>query len=239
MTFPAPPRLHILHVPGADPERDQIVRDLVEQGNACVHEDPSREGCMATWLRCLDCAVRTDGQYDWTAIVSDDAAPLRGWQQHLERACTYSPSPLLGITHHGSYGRTLLEAGVAYGTGPHTLWGGAIAYHQSQLAPLQRFAHPIVERYGYPHDDCLVMVFAARQGKPTAMTSRAILGQPHLRSLLNHNTAIRSPEVTIENALGPTYWQSPRSAPVRRGMPSILWPGAAIKPIPITTGART
>lgn len=216
--FPAPPRVHVLHVPGVDSLRDEIVAKLSDQSDTCVHLDPSREGCMATWLKAVDCAWERDADLDWSVILSDDADPLRGWQQHLERACTYSPNPVLGLTHFGGYGTRALRRGVPYGVGPYLIWGGAIAYHRTVIAGLADWAPGVVAATGYKHDDCLTAGYLKKRGWETAMVARAIFGQPVKQSLLGHNTVIRSPETTIENTQGPAYSSKPRAIRVHRGI---------------------
>lgn len=216
MEFPAPPRVHILHVPGVDPDRDAIVAKLRDQADACVHEDPDRIGCAPNWLRAMQCAVKTDIS-TWSIVLSDDADPLPGWQQHLERACKHSPAPVLGLTHFGGYGEKPIAAGAPYGVGPYLLWGGAIAYHVNILRPLTVWAARIIREHNYPHDDCLVAAFMLKSRHQTAMCARAIFGQPVKASLLNHNTPIRSPKTTILDA-GPPWSSSPRSVRVSRGI---------------------
>ena len=204
-SFPAPPRLHVLHVPGADPERDLIVAAQQGQADVCLHTDPSRRGVMPTWLDALECAGQADTGYSWSVIVQDDALPLRGWAQHLERACLASPHPVLGLTHFGGYGLLPLEKGAPYAEGPYLLWGAAIAYHRALLPGLLTFATRVYETTGYVHDDVLAAAYAMRTNHHTAMTARAIFDQPVKRSLLGHNTPIRRPSSTIESHEGPEY----------------------------------
>lgn len=220
--FPAPPRVHILHVPGADPLRDAIVGKLVEQADACVHLDPERAGCMANWLRALACAHATDQDLPWSVILSDDADPLRGWQQHLERACNYSPEPVLGLTHFGGYGQAALDKGAPYGVAACSVWGGAIAYHRQFLNGLARWAPRVVAETGYPHDDRLVASYALKTGAKCALAARAIFGQPVKKSLLGHNTPIRSPKTTIENCGGPAWSARPRFVSINVAKPPEL-----------------
>lgn len=219
MEFPAPPRVHVMHVPGADPQRDEIVARLVEQGDACLHLDPDRQGLMVNWLDTLDCAAHRDGDdgHSWSVVLSDDAEPLPGWQQHLERACLNSPSPILGLTHFGSYGAEALRRGLPYAVGSYLIWGGAIAYRTSIVRDLRRWASRLYAEIGYPHDDVLSCAFAMRMGWDVAMVTRAIFGQPVKKSLLGHNTQIRHPATTIEMP-GPSYGVRPSSMKVTRSI---------------------
>lgn len=212
--FPAPPRPHVIWVPGADPDRDEIVARLRQQSDACIHADPRRRGLMTTWLEALACAV---DDRPWAVILSDDADPLPGWQQHLERACMNSPAPLLGLTHFGQYGRQALDKGAPYGVGANLLWGGAIAYHGSVLPGLLDWATRQVAETGYKHDDALVAAYALHFRLDTAVAARAIFGQPIKASLLGHNTPIRVPSTTILDP-GPPWSALPRSARVHRAV---------------------
>jgi hypothetical protein len=204
-----------MYVPDVDPARDAIVAKLTEQGEACIHADPAREGCIQTWLKAIRCAATTDLDYSWSIVLSDDADPLRGWQQHLERACTYSPEQVLGLTHFGSYGQQALAKGAPYGVGPNLTWGGGIAYHRSIVRDLAEWCTRTFGETGYVHDDRMVAAFQMRRGRQTALAARAIFGQPIKKSLLNHNTQIRHPYTTIENCEGPEWSATPRFVKVR------------------------
>lgn len=215
-------KVHVLHVPNVDSQRDEIVTrlGLPENVDLCVHEDPERNGCMSTWLDCLQCAARHDtDKQDWSVIVSDDADPLTNWVSHMRRACANSPQPFLGLTHFGGYGQQALAKGVPYGMGPHLVWGGAIGYHRSYLRQLNEWAHMVVDQTDFPHDDWLVMAFARKVRVQTAMTARAIFGQPVKKSLLGHNTPVREPATTIENIWGPDYSARPHYARISRTVP--------------------
>lgn len=213
--FSAPPRLHVLHVPGADPQRDEIVARLVEQGDACLHLDPGRRGIMSTWLEAVACAATESNP--WAVIVQDDADPLRGWQQHLERACTNSPQPVLGLTYFGQYGSKAAAKGAPFAEGRNLIWGGAVAYHHTFLQGLAEWAPRVVEQTDYPHDDRLVAAYAMKRGHRTALVSRAIFDQPVAQSLVGHNTRIRTPALTILNE-GPVWSSRPRSVNVSAGV---------------------
>ncbi len=76
-------RLHVIHVPGADLERDKIVAGLCEQIETCVHLDPDRNGCMWNWLTAISCAADKDKDQSWSVVLSDDALPVTGWRTAL------------------------------------------------------------------------------------------------------------------------------------------------------------
>lgn len=205
------PRVHVLHVPEADPIRDDIVARLRDEGRACVHADPDRHGCMTTWLAALSCAVEHDGDLDWTVILSDDADPLTGWQEHLPLACEFSPDPVLGLTHLGGVGAGILAHGAPYGRGPGLLWGGAIAYRRAFLVSLAPWAARVQTRTGSQHDDRLVAAYAMHTGGLPALTARALFGQPAI-SLLGHLGSDVGPIATITTATGPAWNATPRWA---------------------------
>jgi hypothetical protein len=205
-----------MHVPGADHHRDAIVARLQAEGEVCLHEDPDREGLMPTWLRALWCARENDRQQSWSVVLSDDAFPLRGWQQHLERACLSSPEPVLGLTHFGAYGERALLKGCAYMTGPYLLWGGAIAFNRMFLEGLLPWVGEVYAKTKYPHDDVLTCAFAMKMGWGTANVARAIFDQPVQQSLIGHNTPIRRPATTIVSCDGPSYRRQPSGVRVSR-----------------------
>lgn len=198
---------HTIWVPGADEDRDEIVLQQKAAFDTCVHADPDKNGCMWNWLRAIRCAALHDTDKDWVVILSDDAQPLSGWKDHLDPALANSPEDVLGLTHFGGYGTGALRKGAAYGVGRYLVWGGAIAYRQSIVRDLAQFGHQVHAATGYPHDDGLVAIFQNRRGAQTAMTARAIFGQPVKQSLIGHNTPIRTPDTTIENSEGPAYAQ--------------------------------
>lgn len=211
--FPAPPKLHVTYVPGVDSDRDRIVSIQSEQTEVCLHEDPEREGCMANWLSALRCAAQNDVDHSWSVILCDDALPLWGWQQHLERACVNSPQPVLGLTHFGGYGTKAVDKKLPYVEGPCMLWGGAIAYNAAIRTELSQWAHHVNQTTGYPHDDRLIAAFMMKKRFETAMVARALFDQPVKKSLLGHNTPIRRPATTIENS--PDYSYRGKSKSVR------------------------
>jgi len=198
--------LHVLHVPGADPERDEIVARLrgTEGVSACVHEDPHRRGVMQNWLSAIVCAVKNDpADQPWAYVLSDDADPAMPpdsdpiWVDEMTAAAQYSPAPILGMTHFGKIGRDIYAKEAAYGVGRDVTWGGAIAYRRDILPDMVRWCLRVAQETGYPHDDRLVGAYAYRSGFKAAMCGRAIFGQPVKRSLLGHNTPIREPSSTI------------------------------------------
>ena len=203
-------RVHVMTVPGADPERDRMVKTFVgSAGGACVHEDPDRNGIMWNWRRALACAAE-DGT-DWSVISSDDAEPLPGWERHLPRALGFSPRPLLGPLHFGYLGRRVAEEGYAYSVGTGFLWGGIIAYRTAVLPDLIEYTRRFLEiDPEYPHDDVIAGCFADRfHGKP-AMTARAIFDHIPVKSLVGHPShegEMRRPSLTIRE-VGPP-WNTP------------------------------
>ena len=208
-------RVHVIHVPGVDAERDAIVKTLRETFDACVHEDPERRGCMWNWLQAARCAALNDTE-DWSLTLSDDALPFPTTECHLPHALANSPQSALGLTHFGGYGQGVLKKGAAYGIGAMVVWGGAIALHREIVRPLTSAALKFHMATGYPHDDGMVSLFQADRGDTTAMTSRALFDQPIKASLLGHNTPIRRPNANILDHSGPE-WDPTSIAKVSRG----------------------
>lgn len=228
MTTTTPITIHILHVPGVDPDRDRIVRriETAPGVQACVHPDPRRRGVMWNWTRALVCALNTDpSEQPWAYVVSDDAEPATpadhspSWVEELREASAHAPdtAPFLGLTHFGGFGRRALDAGAAYGVGDNLVWGGGIAYRREELAEFLRWATAVAQRLNYPHDDTLVTAYAMRTGQTTALAARAIFDQPVTTSLLGHNTPIRRPYATIADAPTPEQeWSAQTTHKVRR-----------------------
>jgi hypothetical protein len=216
MTF----TLHTLHVPGADPARDEIV-DIQRQQTGtrvCLHLDPERRGVVPTWLEALDCAARADEE--WSVVIQDDALPLLGWQAQLPAAAHHSPSPALGLTHFGTYGAKALAKNRPYAVGPNLIWGGAVAYHRAILRPLAAWSRRQYNDTGFPHDDVLVPAWLMAHSLTTALAARALFDQPVTQSLLGHNTAIRRPSTTIVNTPHLAWSTRPPSLRVSR----TVWP---------------
>ncbi len=209
-------KVHVLWVPGFDPDRDAIVAKLQDEATVCLHTDPERTGLMQNWLGAVDCALANDTD-QWSTILSDDAYPLHNWQDHLTRATASSPEPLLGLTHFGGWGKEPLSKGHPYAVGPYLVWGGAISYHRVVLAEIATWGRAVATRMNYAHDDCLAAAASMRLNRRCAMTTRALFGQPVKRSMLGHNTPIRAAPSTILDA-GPPWSSSPRSVRVSRGI---------------------
>lgn len=203
--------VHVMTVPGAHPDRDAIVKLLADAG-ACVHEDPHRTGLVTNWRGTIDCASRSGT--DWAVVLSDDAMPLPGWDRHLTRALGFSPRPALGLIHFGGYGRRAADEGFAYAVGPGLLWGGAIAYRTEILPGLAEYARRFITTDpGYPHDDEIGSLFAARYYDMPAMCSRALFDHIDVPSLMGHpphSTPNRRPGFTIRET-GPA-WNTPGAA---------------------------
>lgn len=241
MSFPAPPLVHVLHVPGFDPARDETVSRLARDADVCVHPDPARVGVVHNWLGLLDCALRTCNAegHEWAVQLNDDVAPCRGWQQHLERATRWSPAPILGLTYFGGWGRRCLDHDppVPYAVGPDLAYGAAVAYHRTVLAGMREWAGRMVAHTAYPHDDTLVLAYAVRAQLPTALTARALFELPRHRSTMNHNTPVREPGATIAVDEGPDYAATPRSIRVARSPGPIKELAATPLPVPGRPGS--
>jgi hypothetical protein len=193
---------HVLHVPGANAERDAIVQHLIEEQddsfNVCVHEDPDRRGLMVNWIEALHCA--SDDGNSWSLVLQDDAMPLPGWKEHLEQALWHCPTVVLGLSHFGQATSTGARRGAPYLVGPHLIWGAAVAYRNVFLGGLAPFAEMVYARTQYPHDDRLISAYAQRVGKKTAVTTMALFDQPVAESTIGHTGAggDRRPRITIQ-----------------------------------------
>ncbi|AWN07822.1 glucosyltransferase [Microbacterium phage Hendrix] len=212
--------MHILHVPGADSRRDAFIEtyramEAEHVGlNVCVHEDPQRRGLMPNWLEALACAVK-DGNR-WSLLMQDDADPVHQHPQQLkdllDEALWYSPSPVLCLSHVGNVTQGALKNRVPYVTGPHLIWGAAVAVRQDYLEGLVEWAHGVYGRFGYPHDDVMMSAYANKLGLDTACTTVALFDQTAESSLLGHHEgSFRRPRVGIWNTRVIPFSSVPRS----------------------------
>lgn len=208
------PIFHVMHVPGADPERDRLVANLPElhprgAEGVCVHEDPKRKGVLNTWLSALKHAYHEPStDTGWEIVIQDDAVPVEGFAQHLPRALQHSPAPVLSLCHLGDAGQKIAATGHAYMRGTHTVWGPAVAYHRDILPDLIRLGVQVKNlnhRVYRSWDDRLPGVLNLIQGGTTAVTARALFDHPHLKSTVGHLSAVhRFPRLTIADP-GPDW----------------------------------
>jgi hypothetical protein len=214
MSIFAPPRLHVMHVPSVDPERTRCVDYLAEQTDVCVHPDPQRKGAMWNWATAMECIALEAQASDWHFVVQDDMRPYRGWMQHLERACTNSPAPMLGLCWIGDRWGDGARKGYPYMTGPNLIRGGAVAYHRACFPDLARFARAVSEHTTYPHDDMAACVWAQEvRGFEPALVSHTLFESLPTRSLVGH---ARQPTgtFTIEDPAPIDWARAPRSTRV-------------------------
>lgn len=185
-----PPLLHVIHVPGVDPVRDQAVRVLAEETEVCVHADRSQRGVMWNWVTAMECIERRVGHpsaEDWHYVVQDDMRPYLGWESHLEQATRHSPRAVLGLCWIGERWAEGVHANRPYMTGKYVLRGGAIAYHRSVFPPLAHFARGISTLTDFKHDDVAASLWCQRvAGFDPALTSRTIFESLLTRSLVGH-----------------------------------------------------
>jgi hypothetical protein len=208
------PRIHVLWVPGFLAERDEIVQQLRDQhpdpDGVCTHEDPERNGLLRNFATALRCAMQDD--HEWNLIVSDDAIPLPGWQEHLRSALDNAPADIVGLTHFGSYGKNLAAKGIPFGVSENAIWGGAAAYRSNVLAPLLELVEfGLSIGWNHKGDDGCVIVYNRLNGSKSAMCARAIFDQPQLKSTLGHGGNRRFPHLTIRDD-GPAWDAEPRFA---------------------------
>lgn len=209
-------QLHILHVPGADDERDALVQGYRDTSHwdVCVHEDPLRRGVMPNWLDAAQCALENDEQ-KWSLIIQDDADGCSGWEDQFEQATWFSPAPVLGLSYFGSVTASAHRQGRPYLVGPHLIWGAAVAYSRDFLVGLVPWAEKVFDATQYPHDDRLISAYAQRIGARTALATRALFDQPVVASTIGHTGAggvgARRPKLTIDN-MGPAWGAQPAFA---------------------------
>ena len=215
-------KLHILHVPGADEHRDDIVASYIDDPDVqvCLHEDPERRGIMHNWLAAAQCALDHDltgKTRAWSIIIQDDAVGMPGWKRVIEEALWYAPAPVLGMSYFGQITDSAQKKNIPYLVGPHLIWGAAVAYRHDFLAGLVPFAKRVWEEYGYPHDDRLISAYANRIGVDTALTVRALFDQPVERSTVGHGGGNRRPLHTLRSTSGAPFSARPRSQRLRSG----------------------
>ena len=211
-------KLHILHVPGADEHRDDIVATYVDDPelDVCVHEDEERRGIMWNWLQAARCAL-TPPVPKWSLIIQDDAVGMPGWKRAVEEATWYSPAPVLGMSYFGQLTDSAFKRGVPYIVGPHLIWGAAVAYRKDFLEGLVPWAQWVYDKTGYPHDDRLISAYANKVGVDTALTVRAIFDQPVEKSTVGHGGGNRRTLHTLASTSGAPYSARPRAVRMRTG----------------------
>jgi hypothetical protein len=194
----APPKLHIIWVPGVDPARDAMVADMAQITDVCLHSDTDRQGVMWNWAQAVTCAASMRHESDWHFLVQDDQVPLRGWMQQLERAVTHSPTPLLGLQWIDKRVEKAAAAGVPYLKGKYVIRGGAVAYHHSLLTELAIFARQAAKTT-YKHDDMAVCQWAVEwKGFLPSLVTHSIFASPKVKSLLGHAPYVTG-DYTIES----------------------------------------
>lgn len=213
-------KIHILHVPGANAQRDQIVADYLDLDfrdvHVCVHLDPERRGIMKNWLDAAQCALMDDEK--WSVIIQDDAVGGPDWVRNVEEACWFSPAPVLGMSYFGKITEPAFKKGIPYMVGPHLIWGAAVAYRRDFLEGLVPWAREVFERTEYQHDDRLISAYANKIGVDTALTVRAIFDQPVEQSTVGHaGGGERRPKITIGGNSGAPYAARPRAHRTKAG----------------------
>ncbi|QNJ56040.1 glycosyltransferase [Microbacterium phage Rasputia] len=213
-------KIHILHVPGADAHRDEVVATYAANPDidVCVHADPERRGIMVNWLEAAQCALDDAHAPKWSIIIQDDAVGGPGWVRDVEEACWFSPAPVLGMSYFGKITESAFKRGYPYMVGPHLIWGAAVAYRRDFLEGLVPWAREVFERTEYQHDDRLISAYANKIGVDTALTVRAIFDQPVEKSTVGHaGGGERRPKITIWGNSGAPYGSRPRALRTKAG----------------------
>lgn len=187
------PRAHILTVPGGG--RDHLVDELGEHFDLCRHEDPERRGIMTNWAGALRCSV--DEGLPWSIVLQDDVRVYANTVDQLEKALTWSPTPLLGLMWCGKMIRSAALRNLPYVKGRFVLRGGAVAYREDVLRPLASFA-TYAAQTTYLHDDIAACYWADWTGHEVAVTSRTLFETVISESFVGHSP-LGSGTYTLEN----------------------------------------
>lgn len=216
-----PPRVHITHVPGVQPERDDLIARAESLWGmpVCVHTDPERRGILWNHLTVLACMHKdfiADSSLRWALCAQNDVIPFPGFHTHIELALYFSPAPFLSLNHFSTYGLKLAERGIPYGVSVNAVWGQAVAYRRDHfLSYVQMVKRVAAGNYGWRGDDGLPGVYNLLYGTRSAFTSRALVEHQDWDSLVGHVPGRwRHAACTIEtHPLGPGWGQVPRSGP--------------------------
>lgn len=210
---------HVMHVPGADPVRDENVAMQRETFEGLrVHEDPDRNGILWNWLNALT-EAEEQGQA-WTVIMQDDAVPVRGHETHLVEVLRFTPTPIVSLSHFADWGERLIKKNVPFGVAEHALWGQAVAYHSSVIPGLVQVARRVQkiaekERVYRNWDDRIPGIYNRLTGKRSAYTARALFTHAPIKSIVgNAGNRIRGPQRTILDP-GPWWGTRPRYAEIK------------------------
>ena len=187
-----PTTVHLMHVPGADPVRDEIVQTYRQTCplDVCVHEDRERRGVLWNHETIVRCMVENDTSR-WSLAVQDDALPYESTWDHLPRALFYAPymAGFLSLSHFSQHGERIAVRGIPYGLGLHTIWGQAVAYRRRVLPKYLDFVHEVQDYDATglrKWDDGLMAVFNMFEGSQSAFTSVALFEHQDLDSTMGH-----------------------------------------------------
>lgn len=182
------------------------MEDLIREADVCLHSDPKQVGAMWNWSTVMKCMVKSVSNGGWHIQLNDDVVGLRGWIPNLNEVLDNSPSLITGLAWVGvARGTKAFEAGKAFAIGNHLAAGCAVAYHESLIMPLARFAH-YAALTTYKHDDAAMTIWAKSVGLEPSLVSRSLFGLHDTASLMGHaryGTSVH----TIETADGP-LWES-------------------------------
>lgn len=215
--------IRVLHVPGFDPYRDDLVTQYVNEWGAEVHEDTERIGCLPNLLRCLEAAQDDDSE--WTIKLDDDAFPHPGARECLPKLLSLSPTPLLGLWRT-VYDKELLAASASYVVGLKRVGGVAYAIHRSIRQPLYEWVARAHE--AFPHLKRNAEVFPSlwtlAQGYSVASVTRCPFGhdtgEVRVSTIGNHKTLDhpRAERITTAHPYPPI---TSRTITVRQHDPSV------------------
>lgn len=217
-------KLHVMHVPGRVPERDQAVRRLHGEVEVCLHTDKAMRGPAATHSDCLRCAAKNDTG-PWSFVGQDDLRLLDGWETELEGALDNSPSPLLSLVNVGAEARKAAEIGAAYEVGPYVTRGAFVAYRQEVVKPVSRFL-TFAGYAGFEGDDVAVNIWAALNGITPARVTRSLGLHFGAKSLIGHRQDLETVRHIQTPDLRHIEWESavkpPRTSETRNDVADLL-----------------
>lgn len=194
-------RIHVMHVPGVNRDRDQAVRVLQSQVDVCLHEDAHLRGVVPNHADAVRCANREKTDDEWYFFGQDDLMLIEGWKNEIDGALRNSPSKALALVNAGAEGRDAGKNGSAYEVGPYVLRGAWLAYHRTIVEPLGRFL-TFAGYAGFDGDDTAANIWCWLNGITPARVVRSLGVHLGAKSTIGHTDTmvtrqrITSPELS-------------------------------------------
>lgn len=208
--------VHVMSVP----DRRASVEEFRAQwaGDLVIHEDPDRNGILWNHERVIRAMREGEPTYrGWHVVVQDDVEPVRDAEHEMRGALMFCPpeASFLSMSHFGNRTAGLVKRGIPYGVGIRTMWGQAMAFHESILPTYHRLVQDVI-RWGPPKaqqwDDGMVKVHHILHGTLSAVTARAIVVHRHMPSTVGHLSAFhRTAGIRADERPTPKWTATPRS----------------------------